>query len=119
MTKKLMAAVLVLGLSGLYAVDNNVTDKNVTDNNGTDLETMRALFQKKMKRNCRMSSARLAQSHTVDEWQKISDDGKMEDEIYRICPRFPKEILSPEQFEAIKGFIIQYGRGSKLQMPDG
>jgi hypothetical protein len=113
MTKKLMAAVLVLGFSALYAGDNK------TANNGTDLQTMQQMFQKKMKRKCRMSSARLAQSHTVEEWKKIKADGRMDEEIYRICPRFPREILTNAQYEAIKGYIIQYGRGTKLQMPNG
>jgi hypothetical protein len=127
MTKKLMVAVLVLGFSALYAGDNNsTTDNNRTaeqnrtaEKNGTDLETMQKMFQRKMKRKCRMSSARFAQEHTVEEWREINASGKMEEEIFRICPRFPKDILTPEQFEAIKGYIIEYGRGSKLKRPNG
>ena len=43
------------------------------------------LYVKKLKAPCKMLGSDFAAKHSQDEWEKIKEDGKMADEIAKIC----------------------------------
>ena len=68
------------------------------------------LYSKKLKKACGISGAKLAGSHTQDEWQEIMDNGKLLEEIQKQCPKVKslKEKYLPHLFD----FFHQYGSDS-------
>jgi len=44
------------------------------------------LFIKKYKEACGFNGAVMAGKHTQDEWEAINDEGKIADEMMKICP---------------------------------
>ncbi|MGB3750483.1 MAG: cytochrome C [Arcobacteraceae bacterium] len=48
------------------------------------------LFVKKLKSDCGMTGAKMAEKHSQDEWEVINDEGKLADEIMKLCPNVKK-----------------------------
>jgi len=48
------------------------------------------LFIKKYKKSCGFNGGVMAKKHTQKEWKKIYDDGKLNDELLKECPKAKK-----------------------------
>jgi len=55
-----------------------------------DVAKGQKLYSKKLKSACGFTGAKFAAKHTQDEWAKIKEDGKLGDEIQKICPKATK-----------------------------
>ena len=44
------------------------------------------IYLKKLKETCRMSGFEMAQKHTQEEWKRIYESGKLNDEMESLCP---------------------------------
>ncbi len=68
------------------------------------------LYSKKLKKACGVSGAKIAGSHTQDEWKEIMDSGKLLEEIQKQCPKVKgvKEKYLPHLFD----FFHQFGSDS-------
>ncbi|MEA3373997.1 MAG: cytochrome C [Campylobacterota bacterium] len=68
------------------------------------------LYSKKLKKACGISGAKMAGSHTQDEWTEINEEGKLLEEIQKQCPKVKglKEKYLPHLFD----FFHQYGSDS-------
>ncbi len=51
-----------------------------------DVAKGQKLYSKKLKKPCGMTGAKMAGKHTQDEWESIMEEGKLADEIMKICP---------------------------------
>ena len=70
------------------------------------------LFIKKLKSGCNMTGAKMAQSHSQDEWESINDEGAIADEIKKICPRTPSKSLDEKYIPHYYDFFYEYANDS-------
>ena len=75
-----MKLLLKLMLVGAVALTIGTTAASANATKG------QKLFIKKLKDSCGFSGATMAGKHSQDEWEAINDDGKLKDEIKRLCP---------------------------------
>jgi Spy/CpxP family protein refolding chaperone len=66
------------------------------------------LYIKKMKEVCGMNGAKMAAKHTQAEWEKIYNDGKLNDELKSICGQGTKEKYLIHMYE----FFYEYASDS-------
>jgi len=67
------------------------------------------LYVKKLKEPCGMTGADFAAKHSQDEWEKINEDGKMNEEIGKVCKDTKlKEKLIPFIYD----FVYEYANDS-------
>jgi Spy/CpxP family protein refolding chaperone len=66
------------------------------------------LYIKKMKEVCGMNGAKMAAKHTQDEWEKIYNAGKLNEELKSICGKETKEKYLPHMFD----FFYEYASDS-------
>ncbi|MEA3374092.1 MAG: cytochrome C [Campylobacterota bacterium] len=68
------------------------------------------LYSKKLKKACGVSGAKMAGTHTQDEWEEIRDEGRLLEEIQKQCPKVKgvKEKYLPHLYD----FFHQYGSDS-------
>jgi len=68
------------------------------------------IYVKKLKNVCGMSGGRFAAKHTEDEWDKIFKQGKMGEEIAKICHGFKiEEELIPHIHDFVKKYASDSG----------
>lgn len=48
------------------------------------------IYLKKMKAPCGFNGSKFAQSHTQKEWEDIYENGKLEEQINKLCPNIQK-----------------------------
>lgn len=68
------------------------------------------LYMKKLKKACHMSGDKMAQKHTQEEWLKLKEDGKLKEEIQKICPDLKK--LKDKYVPDLFDFFYEYGSDS-------
>jgi len=68
------------------------------------------IILKKLKKPCGMNGAELAKKHTQAEWKTISESGKLNDEIIKICPK--AKPLKDKYTKDVGDFIINYASDS-------
>lgn len=75
-----------------------------------DADKGQKLFLKKLKKGCDATGAKIAGSHTQDEWEEINSAGKLADEIQKLCPNVKgvKEDYLPDLYD----FFYKYGSDS-------
>ncbi len=75
-----------------------------------DVAKGQKLYSKKLKKACGMTGAKMAGKHTQDEWEAIMEEGKLTDEIMKICPNVKKvkEKFVPHYFD----FFYEYASDS-------
>jgi hypothetical protein len=66
------------------------------------------LFQKKLQKVCGFNGAKMATKHTQDEWEKIYEDGKLNEEIKKHCGSETKERFLPHLYD----FFYEYASDS-------
>ncbi|MCK9162515.1 MAG: cytochrome C [Arcobacter butzleri] len=74
-----LASALILGLGATVASAN--PDKG------------QKLFNKDLKGPCDATGAKVAATHTQDEWEDIKESGKLSEEIHNICPAVAPDFL--------------------------
>ena len=70
------------------------------------------LYLKKLKKACGFNGAKMSAKHTQDEWETIKNDGKLEDEIIKICPKVKKGYLKDKWMNDIYDFFYNYASDS-------
>ncbi len=70
------------------------------------------VYQKKLKSVCGFNGAKFAAKHTQDEWEDIYDDGKFEDEIQKLCPKYKKGYLKKKELLNLYDFAYKYASDS-------
>jgi hypothetical protein len=75
-----------------------------------DVAKGQKLFSKKLKKGCGMSGAKFAAQHSQDEWEEIMENGKMADEIMKICPDVKK--VKEKYIEHFYDFAYEYANDS-------
>ncbi|MEA3498745.1 MAG: cytochrome C [Campylobacterota bacterium] len=75
-----------------------------------DVTKGQKLYSKKLKKACGVSGAKMAGKHTQDEWETIQEDGKLADEIKKLCPdvKKVKEKFIPHYYD----FFYEYASDS-------
>ena len=68
------------------------------------------LYLKKLKKACGINGAKMAAKHTQDEWEKLKESGKLEDEIKKICPKV--EDVKDKYLDDLFDFFYEYGSDS-------
>jgi len=70
------------------------------------------LYLKKLKKACGINGAKMSAKHTQDEWEALKNDGKLEDEIIKICPKVKKGYLKDKWMNDIYDFFYNYASDS-------
>lgn len=88
----------------------------LTTSASADVAKGQKLYLKKLKTKCNMNGAKMAAQHTQDEWETFKDDGKLADELSKICPNGEK-IIQNDGFKEkilphIYDFLYEYGSDS-------
>lgn len=70
------------------------------------------LFTKKLKKPCGITGAAMAGKHTQAEWAELKEDGKIAEEIKKICPAVTDGDIKEEYLEHYFDFFHEYGSDS-------
>jgi hypothetical protein len=73
-----------------------------------DVAKGQKLYQKKYKKACGVSGAKMAGSHTQDEWEEMKDEGKLLDYLNGKCGGKVQE----KHLEHLYDFFYEYGSDS-------
>lgn len=68
------------------------------------------LYMKKLKKACGFTGAKMAAKHTQDEWEKIKESGKLEDEIKKQCPNVKD--VKDKYLDDLFDFFYEYASDS-------
>ncbi len=68
------------------------------------------IYLKKLKKACGFNGAKMAAKHTQDEWEKIKESGKLEDEIKTLCPNVKD--VKDKYLNDLFDFFYEYGSDS-------
>ena len=93
-----LAAAILLGMSATTA--------------SADVAKGQKLFIKKLKPGCGFTGAKMAQKHSQDEWEELNDDGKIADEIKKICPKTPSSAIKDKFIPHYYDFFFEYANDS-------
>ena len=96
--KIVLAAMLLLGMG---AVTLNA-----------DAAKGQKLYLKKLKGSCNMNGAKMAAQHSQGEWETIKEDGKLADELKKICPKAPAKALKEKYLNHYYDFFFEYANDS-------
>ena len=99
-----MKTLLKLALAGAIALAMSSTVASA------DVAKGQKLYSKKLKKNCGITGAKMAGKHSQDEWEALQEDGKLADEIKKICPdvKKVKEKYIPHYYD----FFYEYANDS-------
>jgi hypothetical protein len=70
------------------------------------------LYLKKLKGACGMNGAKMASQHSQDEWETINSDGKLADELKKICPKAKDSALKDKYLKHYYDFFYEYANDS-------
>jgi hypothetical protein len=73
-----------------------------------DVAKGQKLYQKKYKKSCAMSGAKMAGSHTQDEWEEMRDEGTLLEYLNGKCGGGVQE----KHLEHLYDFFYEYGSDS-------
>ena len=73
-----------------------------------DVAKGQKLYQKKYKKLCGMSGAKMAGTHTQDEWEEMKDEGMLLDELNKKCSGKVQE----KHLEHLYDFFYEYASDS-------
>ncbi len=68
------------------------------------------IYLKKLKKKCGFNGAKMAAKHTQDEWEKLKEEGKLEDEIKKQCPNVKD--LKDKYLDDLFDFFYEYASDS-------
>lgn len=96
--KVALAAMIMLGMSSVTL--------------SADVAKGQKLYLKKLKNACDMTGAKMAAQHSQFEWETIKEEGKLADELKRICPKAPSDALKDKYLEHYYDFFYEYANDS-------
>jgi hypothetical protein len=99
---KLLKSILVSAM--LLAVGSTVASADVAKG--------QKLYLKKLKSSCGMTGAKMASQHSQYEWESIKKEGKLADELKRICPKASSGSLDDKYLEHYYDFFYEYANDS-------
>jgi len=70
------------------------------------------IYLKKLKKACGFNGAKMSAKHTQDEWEEIKNEGKLEDEIIKLCPKVKKGYLKDKWLNELYDFFYNYASDS-------
>jgi len=70
------------------------------------------IYLKKLKKACGFNGAKMSAKHTQDEWEEIKNEGKLEDEIIKLCPKVKKGYLKKKWLDDLYDFFYNYASDS-------
>jgi len=70
------------------------------------------LYLKKLKKACDMDGAKMAAQHSQFEWETFKDEGKLADELKRICPNASDDALKDKFLEHYYYFFNDFANDS-------
>ncbi len=81
-----------------------------------DVAKGQKLYLKKLKSKCGMNGAKMAATHTQDEWQELKENGTLGDDLIKQCPKAEK-IIRTKKFEQsvipdLYDFFYEYANDS-------
>ncbi len=99
--KKLLGIIAATGL--MLALSTTAASADVTKG--------QKLYSKKLKKACGFTGAKMAAKHSQDEWETIQEDGKLADEIMKLCPKVKKvkEKYIPHYYDFFKEYANDSG----------
>jgi hypothetical protein len=99
--KKLLSIIAAAGL--MLALTSTSASADVTKG--------QKLYSKKLKKACGFTGAKMAAKHSQDEWETIQEDGKLADEIMKLCPEVKKvkEKYIPHYYDFFKEYANDSG----------
>ncbi|MEA1914449.1 MAG: cytochrome C [Campylobacterota bacterium] len=99
--KKLLSIVMAAGLMVAFTATTA----------SADVAKGQKLFSKKLKKSCGMTGAKMAGKHSQDEWETLQEDGKLAEEIMKICPdvKKVKEKYLPHYYDFFKEYANDSG----------
>jgi len=77
-----------------------------------DVKKGQTLYLKKLKKACGMNGAMMAEKHTMAEWKKIYEGGKLADEIKAACPEAKDSALKEKFMKHYYDFFNEYAKDS-------
>jgi hypothetical protein len=99
---KLIKSILVSAM--VLAVGSTVASADVAKG--------QKLYLKKLKSSCDMTGAKMASLHSQYEWESIKGEGKLADELKKICPKAPNSALDDKYLEHYYDFFYEYANDS-------
>lgn len=100
MLKKSVVAIIIAFL-GLFVFTSSAY---------ADAAKGQKIIIKKLKSDCGFNGAVLAGKHTQDEWKKINDNGALNDEILKLCPK--AQPLKDSYIPHVYDFLFDYASDS-------
>ncbi|MCK9490629.1 MAG: cytochrome C [Sulfurimonas sp.] len=77
-----------------------------------DVAKGQKLYLKKLKSSCDMTGAKMASQHSQFEWETFKSEGKLADELKKICPKTPSKALKDKYLEHYYDFFYEYANDS-------
>lgn len=77
-----------------------------------DVSKGQRLYLKKLKYVCGFNGAKMAEKHTVTEWENIFKNGKLADEIKKECPKVKDSAIKEKFMQHYFDFFKEYGSDS-------
>jgi Spy/CpxP family protein refolding chaperone len=96
--KIVLAAMLMLSMSSVTL--------------SADVAKGQKLYLKKLKSSCNMNGAKMATQHSQDEWETLKEEGKLADELKKICPKASDKALKDKYLEHYYDFFYEYANDS-------
>ncbi|EQB40261.1 cytochrome C [Sulfurimonas hongkongensis] len=96
--KVALAAMIMLGMSSVTL--------------SADVSKGQKLYLKKLKKACGMNGAKMAAKHSQYEWETLKNEGKLVDEIKKVCPKASDSALKEKYLEHYYDFFHEYANDS-------
>jgi hypothetical protein len=96
--KLVLASIMVLAVSTTVA--------------SADVAKGQKLYLKKLKGSCNMNGAKMATQHSQDEWEAFKEEGKLAEELKRMCPSAKDKALKDKYLPHYFDFFFEYANDS-------
>ena len=70
------------------------------------------LYLKKLKGACGMNGGKMAAQHSQDEWETLKADGKLADELKKLCPTAKDKALKSKYLDHYYDFFFEFANDS-------
>jgi len=100
-----MKTLLKVAMVGVIALGLSSTEVHA------DAAKGQKIFIKKFKKSCGFTGGVMAKKHTQDEWKKINDAGKLNEELLKQCPnaKEAKEKYLPHLYDFFHNYANDSG----------
>lgn len=77
-----------------------------------DVKKGQILYLKKLKKVCGFNGGLMAEKHTMAEWQRLYESGKLPAEIKSVCPSVKDRALKEKYMKHYFDFFKEYAKDS-------